>query len=293
MKKNSLLFGMLMSVFCFSQNLKEDINKIVKGKNATVSVSVLSFDEPFSLNVNGDKKLPMQSVFKFHIALAVLDFVDQGKLQLNHKIFIKKADLLENTWSPIRKKYPEGAELPLSEIIRYTVAESDNTGCDFLLRLVGGTQTVQQFMDRKGIKDFAITANEEEMHKDWKAQYTNFTTTNSLNALLKKFQDGEMVSKNSSDFLLNVMLATTTGTNKIVEQLPPGTPVAHKTGSSGKNSAGLTGAENDAAIVSLPNGKQYALSVFVSDSMESDAVNCKMISDISTEVWHYFNPTNH
>jgi beta-lactamase class A len=292
MKKISLLFGMLMSVFCFPQNLKQDLKETVKGKNATVAVSVLSFDEPFSLNINGNKKLPMQSVFKFHIALAVLDLVDQGKLQLNQKIFIKKTDLLENTWSPIRKKYPEGAALPLSEIIRYMVAESDNNGCDFLLRLVGGTQKVQQFMDGKGIKDFAITSNEEEMHKDWKVQYTNFTTTNSMNALLKKFQDGEMVSKNSTDFLMTVMLGTTTGTNKIVQQLPKGTPVAHKTGSSGKNSAGLTGAENDAAIISLPNGKQYALSVFVSDSMESDAVNCKLISDISKQVWHYFNPNN-
>ncbi len=46
----------------------------------------------------------MQSVFKFHIALAVLDLVDQGKLSLDQKVFIKKSELLPNTWSPIRKK---------------------------------------------------------------------------------------------------------------------------------------------------------------------------------------------
>ncbi|MBW8361277.1 MAG: class A beta-lactamase, subclass A2 [Kaistella sp.] len=290
MKKHLFLLTLLFSTLCFSQNLKKEIQLIIKNKNATVAVSVLDFANNQSVEINGDQKLPMQSVFKFHIALAVLDFVDQAKLELDQKIFIKKSDLLENTWSPIRNKYPEGnIELPLSEIIRYTVAESDNNGCDILLRLIGGTETVQNYMDRKGIKDFSIKANEEEMHKDWKIQYANFTTTNSMNDLLKKFSDGEIVSANSTALLMKTMLGTTTGTNKIVEQLPKNTPVAHKTGASGKNKEGLTGAENDAAIITLPNGKKYALTVFVSDSMESDAVNCKIISDISKKVWDYLN----
>jgi beta-lactamase class A len=88
---------------------------------------------------------------------------------------------------------------------------------------------------------------------------------------------------------MKVMLSTSTGLNKLVEQLPKNTPVARKTGASGKNDAGLTGAENEIAIITLPNGKHYAISVFVSNSMESDAVNCKMISDISKTVWDYFN----
>ena len=87
---------------------------------------------------------------------------------------------------------------------------------------------------------------------------------------------------------MNIMLGTTTGTNKIVEQLPKGTPVAHRTGSSGKID-GLTVAENDIAIITLPNGKKYAIAVLVSDSRESYEVNCKMISDISKTVWNHLN----
>ncbi|TXF78911.1 class A beta-lactamase, subclass A2 [Chryseobacterium sp.] len=290
MKKSSLFIFFLVSFLSNCQNLNKEIQKIVEGKKATVAVSVLDFGNNQSVDLNGDQKLPMQSVFKFHIALAVLDYVDEGKLKLEQKIFIKKSDLLENTWSPIRNKYPDGnTELPLSEIIRYTVAESDNNGCDLLLRLIGGTETVQNFMNSKGIKNFSITANEEEMHKDWKVQYRNFTTTNSMNELLKKFSEGKIVSEKSTAFLIKTMLGTTTGTNKIAGQLPKNTPVAHKTGSSGKNKDGLTGAENDAAIITLPNSKKYALTVFVSDSMESETENCKIISDISRKVWEYLN----
>ena len=92
---------------------------------------------------------------------------------------------------------------------------------------------------------------------------------------------------------MDVLYSTSTGPNKLVEQLPKNAKIAHKTGSSGKNKDGLTGAENDIAIITLPNGKHYAISIFVSDSMESYDVNCKMISDISKVVYDGLsNPKN-
>ncbi|WBX97761.1 CGA/CIA family class A beta-lactamase [Chryseobacterium gambrini] len=290
MKKITLLF-LLISAFVFAQksSLETQINSIIKNKKATVGISVLGFENGFTYNKNADKKLPMQSVFKFHIAAAVLDYADKGKLSIDQKVTLNQSNLQENTWSPLREKYPNGGIVPLSEIIEYTVAKSDNNGCDILLKLLGGTQVVQKFMNAKGVKNFQIKYNEEAMHKDWNAQYENYTTMNSAVDVLKKFYDGKLLSKKSTDYLMKVMLSTSTGTNKLIEQLPKNTPIARKTGSSGKNNAGLTGAENEIAIITLPNGKHYAIAVFVSNSTETDAVNCKMISDISKTVWDYFN----
>ena len=175
--------------------LKKEISKITEGKKATVAVSVLGIDFPFKLNnENAEKKLPMQSVFKFHIAAAVLDYVDQGKLSLDHKILLDKTNLLENTWSPLRDKYQQGnVEVPLSEILEYTVAKSDNNGCDIMLKLLGGTETVQKFMNSKGVRGFQIKFNEADMHKDWNAQYQNYSTTASATEVLKKFYDGKLL----------------------------------------------------------------------------------------------------
>ncbi|MCQ4140643.1 CGA/CIA family class A beta-lactamase [Chryseobacterium sp. EO14] len=290
MKKITLLF-LLISAFVFAQksSLETQINSIIKNKKATVGISVLGFENGFTYNKNADKKLPMQSVFKFHIAAAVLDYADKGKLSLDQKVTLNQSNLHENTWSPLREKYPNGGIVPLSEIIEYTVAKSDNNGCDILLKLLGGTQVVQKFMNAKGVKNFQIKYNEEAMHKDWNAQYENYSTTNSAVDVLKKFYDGKLLSKKSTDYLMKVMLSTSTGTNKLIEQLPKDTPIARKTGSSGKNNAGLTGAENEIAIITLPNGKHYAIAVFVSNSTETAEVNCRMISDISKTVWDYFN----
>lgn len=281
----------MISAFVFAQksSLETQINSIIKNKKATVGISVLGFENGFTYNKNADKKLPMQSVFKFHIAAAVLDYVEKGKLSLDQKVTLNQSNLHENTWSPLREKYPNGGIVSLSEIIEYTVAKSDNNGCDILLKLLGGTQVVQKFMNAKGVKNFQIKYNEEAMHKDWNAQYENYTTMNSAVDVLKKFYDGKLLSKKSTDYLMKVMLSTSTGINKLIEQLPKDTPVARKTGSSGKNNAGLTGAENEIAIITLPNGKHYAIAVFVSNSTETTEVNCRMISDISKTVWDYFN----
>lgn len=282
----------MISACLFAQQsvLEQKINSIIKDKKATVGVSVLGFENAFKYGKNHDKKLPMQSVFKFHIAAAVLDQVDKGKLSLDQKILLDTSNLLENTWSPLRDKYPDGnIEVPLSEILEFTVAKSDNNGCDIMLKLLGGTQNVQKFMDSKGVKGFQIKYNEAAMHKDWNAQYENYSTTKSAVDVLKKFYDGKLLSKKSTDYLTKVLLSTSTGKNKLVEQLPKETPVARKTGASGKNNEGLTGAENEIAIVTLPNNKHYAIAVFVSNSMETDVVNCKIISDVSKTVWDYFN----
>jgi beta-lactamase class A len=291
MKKTGLLF-LLISAFAFAQQsvLTQKINTIVKGKDATVGISVLDFGNGFTYDKNAAKKLPMQSVFKFHIAAAILDFVDKGKLSLDQKVVLNPSNLMENTWSPLRDKYSgKNAEVPLSEILEFTVAKSDNNGCDILLTLLGGPETVQKFMDSKNVKGFQIKYSEAVMHKDWNAQYENYSTPKSAVEVLKKFYDGKLLSKKSTDYLMKVMLSTSTGKNKLIEQLPENTPAARKTGASGKNNAGLTGAENEIAIITLPNGKHYAIAVFVSNSKETNAVNCKMISDISKTFWDYFN----
>lgn len=291
MKKIGIFFLLISSLAAAQKSaLEQKINSITEDKKATVGISVLGFENNFRLSKNGDKPLPTLSVFKFHIACAVLDLVDQGKLSLEQKLFFKKEDMLENTWSPIREKYPEASvSLSLGEVLDYTVALSDNNGCDLLLKLIGGTQTVQKFMDSKGVKGFQIKRNEDDMHKNWKTQYDNFSTANSAVQVLKKFYDGKLLSKKSTDYLMQIMLGTKTGTNKIVEQLPKNTPVAHKTGASGKYDNGLTVAENDMGIVTLPDGKHYAIAIFINNSIETDEVNCRIVSDISKAVWDDFN----
>jgi len=284
-----LLFGALV---CYGQInvLQQQINQLIATKKAIIGVTVYNMETGQTVSVNGEKRLPMLSVFKFHIALTVLYQVDNCQLSMNQLVKIKKSDLLPTTWSPLRDEYPEGnIDLPLSKLLIYTVSESDNNGCDILLRLIGGTKTVNDYMHRLGVKDVDIQANEAEMHTAWNVQYRNWTTPQAAALLLRKFYEQKILSSESFDFLWNVMTKTSTGANRIRGGVPQGIIVANKTGTSNTSPQGITAATNDIGIVTLPNGNHYIIAVFVSDSNENNAANEQIIAHISKLAWDYFS----
>lgn len=283
-----LLFLCNSSVMAQKEDLRKEILKIANSKRADLGIYISGIEDQDTISFNGEKHYPMQSVFKFHIAIVVLNEVDQGRLFLDQKIHVGKEDLIQNTWSPIREEYPDGTTLTLAEMLKYTVSQSDNIGCDLLLDLLGGTKTVNDYFHEKGYKDISILATEAEMHKDWPNQFLNWITPHESNKILNAFYGEELLSKQSTGFLWKIMTETATGKKRIKGQLPEGTVVGHKTGSSGTNEKGITAAVNNIGIVSLPNGKHFSISVFVSNSTEKLETNEKIIADISKLAWDYF-----
>jgi beta-lactamase class A/beta-lactamase class A VEB len=273
-----------------TDSLRQKIKQIVSTKNAIVGVAIIGNNGKDTLSINGNRHFPLQSVYKFHIALAVLSQIDQGNFSLNQKIKIEKKDLIPNLYSPIRDKYPNGTTLPISKILDYTVSQSDNVGCDLLLKLIGGPQVVEEYFIKNNFKDVSIKITEEVMQANWDLQFENWTTPKAANEVLSKFyyNKTKLLSKESYDFIWKTMKGTETGKARLKGQLPKSTVVAHKTGTSGANKEGLTEAVNDIGIVFLPNGKHYFISVFVSKSTENNKTNEKIISDISKVTWDYF-----
>lgn len=267
------------------------IEQIVAGINAKVGVAVLDIETGDTLTIDGSGKYPMQSVYKFPLALAVLQRVDEGALSLKQRIHIGKAELVPDTWSPMREKYPEGnIEIPLEEIIRYTVSQSDNNGCDILFRLMGGPPSVEAYIHSLGITEIAIVSTEQEMHKDGSLQYRNWCSPAGMSQLLRKFCRGEALSEKSTSFLREIMEQTPTGPRRIKGLLPKGTVVAHKTGSSGANELGLVAATNDVGVVTLPSGRHVAIAIFVSDAREEEVACEDVIALIARAVWGVYVP---
>lgn len=288
---------LLLVTSCKAPNNKTDllrkkIEQIVSDKNAVVGVSIIGNDGKDTLSLHGDRHFPMQSVFKFHIALAVLSEIDKGKLSLDQKIEIGKDELfLEDFWSPLRDENPNGGSFTIEKLIQYSVSHSDNTACDVLIRLIGTPKTVEEYIKKSGIQDIQIAFNEEEMQANWENMFQNWTTPKAASETLKKFYENKnnLLSKRSYDFFWKTNIETTTGKNRIKGQLPEATIVAHKTGWSGTNKeTGITGAVNNIGIVFLPNGEYFIISVFVSESKENFETNEKIIADIAKATYDYY-----
>jgi len=104
----------------------------------------------------------------------------------------------------------------------------------------------------------------------------NAVTANDLRIALEAIADGTTFSKASSDRMIDILKAQEFN-EKIPAGLPPGTPVAHKTGD-------ITGIHHDAAIVFPPGEKPYVLVVLTAgfqDEKEAD----RAIAEISRAVW--------
>jgi len=301
---NVILAGKYDSTFNFSEglaafreeaqtmdSLRSKIEQLLLTKKAVVGVSITGINPKDTLSVNGWKQFPLQSVFKFHIGLAMLSEIDKGRFSLSQKIEIRKKDLLPDLYSPIRDQYPEGAVLTLADILEYTIAQSDNVGCELLLRLLGGPQKVERYFRNKGFKDISIKINEEVMQANWDLQFQNWITPITANRILQVFYYNKhnLLSQGSYDFLWKTMRGTLTGQDRLKGMLPEGTIVAHKTGSSGTHkTTGITAAVNDIGVVFLPNGQHFFISVLVTDSKENASDNERIIADIAKATWDYF-----
>jgi hypothetical protein len=290
---NRILFficfvGLSAGSYAQHNALVKQIQSIIKGKNATVGVAV-NFDGKSSFAINDNVEYPMLSVYKLHLAMALLDYLEKNNLSLNTEIHIKKESLLLNTHSPFRDKHPEGnITIPVSELLKYTVSESDNNTCDILFNYLGGPQAVEAYIKGLGIEKVCISCTEKDMHKDPEARYANWTTPSEAVELIELFREKQLYSPTYNKLLKELLVDTSIGSDKIKGLLPENLVVGHKTGNSFRNAQGIKAADNDIGFVTLPNGSGYSVAIFVKDSKEDDKTNAQIISRISRVIFENY-----
>ncbi|HEY4063911.1 MAG TPA: class A beta-lactamase, subclass A2 [Puia sp.] len=298
MKRKGFLVGGLLSIgsLLFGVGgraqgplLKDPVGKIAEDARGTVGVYLMDIEDNKGFAFHGHQYFPMQSVFKFPLAVCILDMVDKGKLSPDQKIPIHKKDWVPGTWSPMRDKYKSAeVRLPLREVLAFTVSNSDNIGCDLLFRLAGGTDRVDAYIRNLCGDSIRIVATEAEMATGWEVQYRNRATPYAMGRLLQLFFSGRILSKASTGLLMQLMTETTTGPGRIRELLPAGTVVAHKTGTSNTNKAGMTAATNDVGVITLPNNHHLVIVVFVSDAMADEATRESVIARIAKAAYDQY-----
>jgi beta-lactamase class A len=267
-------------------DLEGRIGKIADEAKGRVGVSAVVLETGEAVSLEPQEQFPMQSVYKFPIAMAVLKQIEEGKLKLDQKVRVEKTEYVRaGMHSPLRDKNPNGADVTVQELIRLSVSESDGTASDVLMRLAGGASVIQEFLTGINIGEVIVANPEREIGQDWETQYRNWASPEGATALLRALHEQRGISKENRELLLKFMIESPTGPKRLKGLLPAGTVVAHKTGTSGTNKDGVTAATNDIGIVTLPNGKHLAVAVFVSDSLADQTVREGVIAKIAKEVW--------
>ncbi|MGA8144902.1 MAG: class A beta-lactamase [Candidatus Acidiferrales bacterium] len=263
------------------QPLTQQIRTIAADARGKVSVACSLPGSALNCDLNPNAHPPMQSVFKLPLALTVLHQVEQGSLSLDQPVrFLPQDRILPHVYSLLQDQYPDaGVDVPLRELLRLTVSLSDNVAADILLRLIGGPKTVDTYIAALGVTGFHLQDSEAGLHHDASAQYRNWLEPAGAVRLLRRISDNSPLTPAHTDLLLAWM--TPALPTKLLEgDLPTGTRVPHKTGSSGVTN-GLASATNDIGLIPLPDGRRIAIAVFITDSTADQSTREQVIARIA------------
>jgi beta-lactamase class A len=262
--------------------LQQQIRGIAADAHGKVAVACSLPDSRINCDLNADSHPPMQSVFKFPLAVTALHLVEQGKFSLDQSVrFLPSDRILPHTYSPLQDRYPQAdVDVPLRELLRLEVSLSDNAAADVVLRTVGGPTVVDAYMKSIGVEGFHLEDGEDALARDVTAQYRNWFEQRGAIQLLRRIGDNSPLTPEHTQLLLQWMKDSPTGEHRIKGDLPKGTIVMHKTGTSGTGK-GVAYATNDIGLITLPDGRRLAIAVFVTDSKADEATRDAVIARIA------------
>ena len=274
------------------QNLTHEIEKIIRGKQATIGAAVIYGNHTFL--VGNTQESPKMSVFKLHIGITAQKKMEAENIPLDSMVYIEKEQMSENTYSPLRNKFPDQRiHISFRSILEYTISHSDNNTCDWLIAFVGGIDKVDRYIKSLGIEDLNLTHTESEMHADIMKCYDNCSTPLSVAQLLKAVYTENIPCKEHFVFLEKTLLNCSSGKDKLIAGLPAGVEFAHKTGHSDRTPEGILICDADAGVIYMPDGKKCYISVLIKDSKEYDAENARIMARIAAATYKCLTKRRH
>ncbi|OYW25994.1 MAG: serine hydrolase [Caulobacter sp. 12-67-6] len=306
------MLGQLEPVFDVSDLTAQFQTLADQAAPALLGIAVRDAQTGQTIAFNGQTRFPLQSVFKAPLGAAVLAEVDRGRIRLDEVITIRDIDL-SPPFSPIADAWPGRTDYTVAELLERASGASDNTAADVLMKRIGGPGALTAWLSQKKIMDFRIDRYERQLQPeisgmasfraDWKSQAykpqllavpeatrrkamadyladpRDTATPVAAVRFLAALRAGKLISKASTDRLLGIMTATTTGPGRLKAALPDGASLAHKTGGA-RTDLGMTPASNDIGIYELKDGRRFAVAVFLSGSTASDEARDAVIAEV-------------
>jgi len=250
-----------------------------------VGVSILHLETGRAAAHRGGETFQMASVFKLPVAIAVLQAVEKGKLRLDEEVEIREADRREV--GPLWDEWKPGLRVTVARMLDVMLVDSDNTAADRLIALLGAPHDVEKALAAKGVSGVRISIDERGMGEAAKKDLAalehgreNGARPDAMAGLLGRLFRGELLSKASTERVLDAMRRCATSGRRLRAGLPRGTEVLDKTGT-------LRSCANDVGIVTLPDGSHVVLAVFVRGGRDA-AARDETIARIARAAWRAF-----
>ncbi|HEY0093141.1 MAG TPA: serine hydrolase [Archangium sp.] len=255
----------------------------VKGASVAVAYQHLG-DARDSLYLEADRSFHAASTMKVPVMLEVFRQVDAGSLSLEEPVTLTRqfASIVDGSPYVLDAKDDEDATLyerlgqpvPLRELVERMITRSSNLATNLVLSRVDARR-VTKTLRSLGARRMTVLRGVED-GKAHAQGLNNTATARDLASLLSALERGRAATPASTRAMRSILLAQQLN-REIPAGLPPGTPVAHKTGQ-------ISCVLHDAAIVYPPGHPAYVLVVLTS-GIPDVAVARSLIVELSRQVY--------
>jgi beta-lactamase class A len=300
--------------------LQQELERLAPAAHAIVGVAAIHIESRRGVFLNADMTFPTASTKKLETAVTLLTLVDQRRLNLQTRVPIEESELYLNGSLPLGHYILAGSSLTVHNLFSLMLTVSDNNAADLLLRMVGGSDAVSARMKELGIVGMTpinptnvVIArlrgrpDVTEAHPLSPIEYAQLlkaplglaayqaradafangssdtSTPRAMATLLLDIWNRRALSPASTDMLLSTMYRCEIGEDRLKALLPPGTPIAHKTGSD-------PGSTNDVGIIDLPGGAGHVIAVVFTKAgkVPDAALRAAFIAQAGRAIYDYF-----
>jgi beta-lactamase class A len=230
--------------------VQERLRELERAYNAIIGAHRVDFDTGRNINYRDAELFAVCSTFKTYAAAAVLQKTQWGQLRLDDEVQIDPAALVDN--SPVTQAHA-GGTLPLAELCRAALQQSDNTAGNLLLQAIGGPPAIADFARQLGDDATRLDRWETELNSAMPGDPRDTSTPHMIGRGYRNLLSTDVLAPPQRQQLEDWMRGNVTSSMR--PGLPAGWTCADKTGS------GDYGSTNDIGMVYAPDGRHVILSV--------------------------------
>jgi len=225
---------------------------------------------------NPDTLFPSASLIKVPIMASVFEKIRQGGMTPDTQFKLAPGDRVGGSGSLRFARI--GTSLSVMEIVYKMITESDNTATRMLINRLGMDFLGETFKELS-LSSTNITPEGMSLTSG-RPLRENFTTAREMASLLERIYAGELVSREASETMLDV-LKHNKNRSRLRKGLPAGWALGHKTGL-------LRRACHDVGIVFSPRG-DYVLAVLTGHAPDYTSAK-NFITKVAGLTYKYYKP---
>lgn len=243
-----------------SDSVLDVARQIEERLNARVGYAIYDTGSNESWLHNANDRFPMASTFKVLLCAAILAKRDAGDTGLAPAVTLEQEDLV--TYSPVTENWI-GKEVSVEALCEATMRTSDNTAANKALEVLGGPESVTDFMRSIGDNTTRLDRWETELNTATPGDLRDTTTPSAMASSLRELIFGEALSQSSREQLTAWLLGNEVGGPLLRAGIPKDWCIGDRTGAGGHGSRGIV------AVIWPPERDPLVAAIYITQTEAS------------------------